>query len=116
MNPLPLLLKSLRIKISPLKGSLRFPIVFLFLIVAINSFCQRSYYEYNNPDAVKINKKVLDQLTDVEWNLKDVSWLIRKDTFNYERGGSLKLTKTGTYLHGIKATGTWQLKYNRYLI
>jgi hypothetical protein len=116
MNPLPLLLESLLVKIFPMKGNLWFPTFFFFLLVAINSFSQRSYFEYNNPDAVKINKKVLDQLTDVEWNLKDVSWLIRKDTFNYARGGSLKLTKTGTYLLGIKAMGTWQLKYNRYLI
>jgi len=116
MNPLPLLLESLLIKISNLKGSLWLPTFFLCLIVATNSFSQRSYYEYNNPDAVKINKKVLDQLTTIEWRLKEVNWLIRKDTFNYEMGGSLKLNRTGTYLLGFSEAGTWELKYNRYLV
>jgi hypothetical protein len=116
MKPLPLFLKAIPIKISPLKGSLWFLTVFLLLLVATTSFSQRSYFEYNNPDAVKINKKVLDQLTTIEWQLKEINWLIRKDTFNYESGGTLKLKDTGKYLLGFNEAGTWELKYHRYLV
>jgi hypothetical protein len=116
MIPVPLLIEFLLIKNFQLKGNLWFHTFFVFLLVATNSFGQRSYYEYNNPDAIKINKKVLDQLTTIEWRLKEVNWLIRRDTFNYETGGSLKLNRTGTYLLGFFEAGTWKLKYNRYLV
>jgi hypothetical protein len=96
--------------------SVRWSFLPLALFVTSFVFGQRSYFEYNNPDAVKIDQKVIDQLTAVEWAIQDVRWLIRKDTFDFG-GGGLMLHDDGSYSsrHPI-TTGMWEVKYHHYLV
>jgi len=103
--------------VSLLKGRiLVLPAISLVVFIHSNCLGQREYYQYNNPDAIKIRGDVLARLTANEWSVIDIRWLIRKDTFDYGgRGASLKLNKNLTYNSG-RLQGTWQIKYNRYLV
>jgi hypothetical protein len=86
----------------------------LLLLVATNGYCQRSYYEYNNPDALRISKKSIDLLASVPWKVKEVIWKIQNDTFNYRGQGTLTFKKDGSF--SGYSNGTWTVKYNHYLI
>ena len=116
MNPLPLLSRTRNQPASP-GGIVLVPRIIFFALVLIhsNSLGQKKYYEYNNPDAMKVGKDVIARLTADEWSVSDVRWLIRKDTFDYSGRASLKLRNNGTYKSG-SLEGTWQIKYNRYLV
>ena len=89
--------------------------VIILLGCSINAFSQRSYYEYNNPDALRISRKTIELLSSAEWAVQDVSWLIKKDTFNYSAlGATLTFRKDGSF--SGYCGGTWKIKYNHYLV
>src|SRR5688572_25194817 len=88
--------------------------VLLLLLLATNGYCQRSYYEYNNPEALRISKKSIDLLASAPWIIKEVTWKIQNDTFNYRGQGTLTFKKDGSF--SGYSSGRWTVKYNHYLI
>jgi len=49
------------------------------LIVTLPGFSQRKYYEFNNPEALKLNKKRIELLTSRPWEFKQLDVYIRDD-------------------------------------
>lgn len=86
----------------------------LFMIT-LPGFSQRKYYEFNNPEALKLNKKRIAVLTSTEWGCKQLDVYIRGAKATYPSGEKLVYNPNGTYSCRL-LTGTWKVQYNRYLV
>ena len=79
------------------------------------SLSQKKYYEFNNPEALKINQKRLALLTSGQWEGKDLLVLIRGEESAYKNTKQVIYRPNGTYsANNVK--GKWEIKYNRYLV
>ena len=76
---------------------------------------QRKYYEYNNPQALRLTKKRIELLTSTGWECKQVDVYIRGDKTTYSSWEELLYSPDGTY-SSRRLTGTWKVQYNRYLV
>jgi hypothetical protein len=87
----------------------------LFMII-LPGFSQRKYYEFNNPEALKLNKKRIELLTSRAWEFKQLDVYIRGDKTTYHPFlEKLVYKPDGTY-SCRQTTGTWKVEYNRYLV
>jgi hypothetical protein len=85
-------------------------------MIILPGFSQRKYYEFNNTEALKLNKKRIDLLTSRAWELKQLDVYIRGDKSTYYPFLEKLVYKSdGTY-NCRQLTGTWKVKYNRYLV
>jgi hypothetical protein len=86
-----------------------------FFIFILPGFSQRKYFEFNNPEALKLNKKKVDLLTSAAWECKQLDIDVRGDRTTYRSFGELVYNSDGTY-SSLRFTGTWEILYNRYLV
>ena len=85
-------------------------------MIILPGISQRKYYEFNNPEALKLNKKRIDLLTSRAWEFKQLDVYIRGDKSTYYPFLEKLVYKTdGTY-SCRQLTGTWKVRYNRYLV
>jgi hypothetical protein len=85
-------------------------------MVTLPGFSQRKYYEFNNPEALKLNKKRIELLTSRAWEFKQLDVYIRDDKSTYYPFlEKLVYRSDGTY-SCRQMTGTWKVQYNRYLV
>lgn len=104
--------------LNPTSGCMRKIVVTagLFFMVILPGFSQRKYYEFNNPEALKLNKRRLELLTSTAWELQQLDVYIRGDKSTYHPFLKKLVYKTdGTY-SCRELTGTWKVRYNRYLV
>ena len=103
--------------LNPTAGRIRKIIVTAVLFTAIlPGFSQRKYYEFNNPEALKLNKKRMELLTSRAWEFKQLDVYIRGDKGTYYPFlEKLVYKPDGTY-SCAQLTGTWKVQYNRYLV
>jgi len=103
--------------LNPTAGRIRKIIVTAVLFTAIlPGFSQRKYYEFNNPEALKLNKKRIDLLTSRAWDFKQLDVYVRGDKSTYYPFlEKLVYKPDGTY-SCAQLTGTWKVQYNRYLV
>jgi predicted NUDIX family NTP pyrophosphohydrolase len=94
--------------------SVVFTLLFL-MTTAIPSSAQRRYFEYNNPDAKKLNDKRRAILCGRMWYVDSVAVIIRGDTtYYYHHGLSIDYNEGGTYWLN-RELGNWSIRYGRYL-
>ncbi len=98
-------------------GCIRKIIVTAVLFMAIlPGFSQRKYYEFNNPEALRLNKKRSELLTSRAWEFKQLDVYIRGDKGTYYPFLEKLVYKLdGTY-NCRQLKGTWKVQYNRYLV
>jgi hypothetical protein len=92
-------------------------IIFVILLQVIFhvALAQKKYYEFNNPDALKLNKKRIETLVANDWQGIDMQVQVRGDNYPYRNRRTVTYHSDGTYTsNGL--TGKWKIKYNRYLI
>jgi len=85
-------------------------------MVILPGFSQRKYYEFNNPEALKLTKKRIELLTSRAWEFKQLDVYVRGDNSTYYPFlEKLVYKPDGTY-SCAQLTGTWKVQYNRYLV
>jgi hypothetical protein len=75
---------------------------------------QRKYFEYNNPDVIRIKKKVLNQLTTNLWTNLQIIDYIRLDTIISKGFGAVKYEKNG-YFSYMRYKGKWHIVNKKYI-
>ena len=103
--------------LNPTAGCIRKIVVAAGLFMAVLPvFSQRKYYEFNNPEALKLSKKRIELLTSRAWELKQLDVYVRGDNSTYYPFlEKLVYKPDGTY-SCAQLTGTWKVQYNRYLV
>lgn len=84
-------------------------------MIVLSGFSQRKYYEFNNPEALRLTKKRIELLTSTGWKCKQVDVYIRGDKTTYSSWEELVYAPDGTYT-SRRLNGTWKVQYNRYLV
>jgi hypothetical protein len=84
-------------------------------VLTTTGFAQRKYYEYNNPDAIKLDRKRIDMLTSTSWKLLEREITVRNHRSSYARNQTITYEKNGNYsVDGMP--GKWKVEYDRYLV
>jgi hypothetical protein len=87
----------------------------LCLVKSHTVFSQRKYYEYNNPDALKLTKARIQMLTSGEWIGSKLEVDIPSNNFGFRNRHKITYRPDKTYLaEGL--SGNWKIKYDQYLI
>ncbi len=90
-------------------------VLIAFCFAYHNAFPQRKYYEYNNPEALKLTSKRIEMLTSAEWQANEMHLMMRGDKYTYRHRERILYKPDGTYAAG-SLEGNWKIVYNRYLI
>jgi hypothetical protein len=107
-------LTSIPIRVASSTSRTAITACFLLLVI-LPGFSQRKYFEFNNPEALKLNKKRIDLLTSAAWECKQLDVYVRGDKTTYRSHGDLLYKSDGTYT-SHRLTGTWKILYNRFLV
>lgn len=87
----------------------------IFFVKPGTAFSQRKYYEYNNPDALKLTKSRIQQLTSGEWLGSKITVDIPGNNYDFRNRHNISYRPDKTYF-GEGLSGTWEIKYGRYMV
>jgi hypothetical protein len=90
-------------------------VLIAFCLAFHNAFPQRKYYEYNNPEALKLTSRRIEMLTSAEWQANEMHLMMRGDKYTYRHRETISYKPDGTYA-ASSLEGNWKIVYNRYLV